>query len=126
MKFAFWLSLIIFSYQAQAGNSEVFYCVFTEENFKAFNLRMKKYSDANTGELLGQIDLFEFGVKTESTKAKVFQIPLLDGMNMMQIWNGQSMRVDSQIKYDQGFKPFFATLNKNNSKLILICQKLAP
>lgn len=73
---------------------------------------------------LGKVDLIQNFIVVESTSTKVYQIPLLDNENYIQLWYAPDLRVDAQLSYAQGSQEFRATYNKNSEKIKLVCAEL--
>ena len=109
-----------------AGESEVYACHFQDNNYDNYKIRMKKFFDPSKNEMLGQIDLFENDLSIESTKTKVFQIPLLDRQSYIQIWNSANIRLDAQLDNTQGYRPFLANYYKNGKNTAITCRLLFP
>lgn len=117
------IMIFLFSMGVSAEDSSVFSCTFNDNFTDMFSLRMKKYFSQKENMFLGKVDLLRDDNYVESTPTKVYQIQI-DNNSYMQIWNAQGLRVDAQLSYAQGVKPFKATYTKNDQKQYLTCQEL--
>lgn len=109
---------------AQAEDSSVYTCRINNEENNFTSVRMKKYYDFVENREVGKVDLIQNFIVVESTLTKVFQIPLLDNANYIQIWQSPNLRVDAQLSYTQGSQEFHATYSKQTEKMSLLCIEL--
>lgn len=125
MRFFIALAFVIaLSTSAYSDESSVYRCRFDDDAHRTSLIRMKKYYDTAKGLHLGKVDLLDDDIEKESTRTKVYQIPLQDKEHYMQIWYAASLRVDAQLSYSQGVREFHATYNRNAEKYGLICVEL--
>lgn len=117
------IMIFLVSLSVSAEDSSVFTCTFNDSFGDVFSLRMKKYFSQKENMFLGKVDLLRDEDAVESTPTKVYQIQI-NSESYMQIWNSQNLRVDAQLSYVQGVKPFKATYTKNNQKQYLNCHEL--
>lgn len=126
MKYRSFLAALTFLYAfaARAEDSNVFTCRFLSDPHGFSSLRMKTYFDRVQNQELGKVDLIQNFIVVESTRTKVYQIPLLDNQTYVQIWYSPTLRVDAPLSYTQGGREFKATYSKNSVKNALICREL--
>ncbi|MGZ3768257.1 MAG: cell wall hydrolase [Bdellovibrio sp.] len=126
MKYLIPFSFLFLSmgFKAAAEESNVYRCWFGNGSFENPSVRMKKYFNPSAGMYLGKVDLLEDSAEKETTLTKVYQIPLQDEQNYMQIWYAKDLRVDAELSFNQGITKFRATYNKNSEKLEMICVEL--
>lgn len=117
------IMIFLISAGVSAEDSSVFTCTFSDSFGDVFSLRMKKYFSQKENMFLGKVDLLRDEDTVESAPTKVYQIQI-NNESYMQIWNAQNLRVDAQLFYVQGVKPFKAVYTKNNQKQYLNCREL--
>lgn len=119
LKFVF-ISILLCTSSASADESSVYLCSL-ENKPSDVVVRLKKYFDAKENLELGKIDRIHNAEVLESSKAKVYQIPIYQEDYYLQIWYGVEVSVDAQLNYNQGYSAFPAIYKKKNEKLDIIC-----
>jgi hypothetical protein len=105
-------------------DSQVYTCHFQDDLRGASTVRMKKYFSATENMNLGKVDLLTNQEVTDSIATKVYEFPLWDSQDFVQIWNAKDLRLDAQLSLSQGKKEFAATLTRNQSQFRLLCSEL--
>lgn len=120
----FLIMITVFAAFASAQESQVFSCRFQDDLRGASTVRMKKYFSSVENMNLGKVDLLTNQEVTDSVATKVYEFPLWESQDYVQIWHGNDLRLDATLSYAQNSKEFSATLTHHQSKHRLLCNEL--
>ena len=108
---------------ALAQTSQVFSCRFQDDLRGASTVRMKKYFSETEKMNLGKVDLLTNQEVTHTSSTKVYEFPLWDTQDYVQIWYASDLRLDATLSYGQGKIEFPATLTRDKSQYRLLCKE---
>jgi|GEM_PF-1697280 hypothetical protein len=106
-----------------AQQSQVFSCSFQDDLRGASTVRMKKYFSETEKMTLGKIDLLTNQEVTSSSATKVYEFPVWDSQDYVQVWYAKDVRVDATLNYSQSRREFAATLTRENAQHRLLCRE---
>jgi len=89
----------------------------------ASTVRMKKYFSETEKMTLGKIDLLTNQEVTSSSATKVYEFPVWDSQDYVQVWYAKDVRVDATLNYSQSRREFAATLTRENAQHRLLCRE---